>query len=293
MFVPWFQQRAPREYLNGASNKPPGRHQIQNAEGPVLDPCAKQIYFRRDPKVDPLRIESGPSWRACFWSLHFVRCAEALQAAMCAKCQAWSYSNTNSIRGRNLELFEALVANSSLLWCVTLMFVAWFQQRASREYLNGASNKPPGRHQIQNAEGPVLDPCAKQIYFRKDPKVDLLGSKVVPPGGPVFGPFILSDVLKLCKLLCAQNVKLEATFTQTASVAGILNCSRPWLPTRSCYDVWRWCLSPDSNNAPQESIWMGRQTSPQGGTRFRMLRAQFGPLRKANIFQKGPKSGPS
>ena len=71
-----------------ASNKPPGRHQIQNAEGPVLDPCAKQIYFRRDPKVDPLRIESGPSWRACFWPLHFVRCAEALQAAMRAKCQA-------------------------------------------------------------------------------------------------------------------------------------------------------------------------------------------------------------
>ena len=68
-------------------------------------------------------------------------------------------------------------------------------------------------------------------------KWTLLGSKVVPPGGPVFGPFILSDVLKLCKLLCAQNVKLEATFTQTASVAGILNCSRPWLPTRSCYDV--------------------------------------------------------
>ena len=55
-------------------------------------------------------------------------------------------------------------------------------------------------------------------------KWTLLGSKVVPPGRPVFGPFILSDVLKLCKLLCAQNVKLEATLTQTASVAGILNC---------------------------------------------------------------------
>ena len=52
-------------------------------------------------------------------------------------------------------------------------------------------------------------------------KWNLLGSKVVPPGGPVFGPVILSDVLKLCKLLCAQNVKLEATLT--ASVAGILN----------------------------------------------------------------------
>ena len=26
-----------------------------------------------------------------FGSLHFVRCAEVLQAAMCAECQAWSY----------------------------------------------------------------------------------------------------------------------------------------------------------------------------------------------------------
>ena len=56
---------------------------------------------------------------------------------------------------------------------------------------------------------------------------------------------------------------------------GGLPCSRPWLPTHSCYDVWRLCLWPDSNNAPQESIWMGRQTSAQRGTRFRMLKAQW------------------
>ena len=63
-------------------------HQIQNAEGPVLDPCAKQIHFRKDPKVDSLRIESGPSGGPVFWSVHFVGCAEALQAAVCAKCHA-------------------------------------------------------------------------------------------------------------------------------------------------------------------------------------------------------------
>ena len=44
-------------------------------------------------------------------------------------------------------------------------------------------------------------------------KWTLLGSKVVPPGGPVrfeVQAFILSDVLKVCKLLCAQdNVKLK------------------------------------------------------------------------------------
>ena len=42
-----------------------GGHAVTATPGPVLDPCAKQIYFRRDP-VDSLRIESGPSWRACF-----------------------------------------------------------------------------------------------------------------------------------------------------------------------------------------------------------------------------------
>ena len=98
-----------------------------------------------------------------------------------------------------------------------------------KRVLNGASNKPPGRHQIQNAEGPVLDPCASKCISEGTQKWTLLGSKVVPPGGPVFGPFILSDVLKLCKLLCAQNVKLEATLTQTASVAGILNWGGPYL----------------------------------------------------------------
>ena len=49
-------------------------------------------------------------------------------------------------------------------------------------------------------------------------KWTLLGSKVVPPGGPVFGPFILSDVLKLCKLLCAQNSK--QSYFNTNSIHG-------------------------------------------------------------------------
>ena len=60
-------------------------------------------------------------------------------------------------------------------------------------------------------------------------KWTLLESKVVPPGESVFGPFILSDVLKLCRLPCAQNFKLEAILTQTASAAGILNCGGPYL----------------------------------------------------------------
>ena len=70
---------------------------------------------------------------------------------------------------------------------------------------------------------------AQSKYIEGAQKWSLLGSKVVPPGRPVFGPFILSDVLKLCKLLCAQNFNLEATLTQTASAAGILNWGGPYL----------------------------------------------------------------
>ena len=33
------------------------------------------------------------------WSLHFVRCAEILQAAMCAECQAWLLTQTASAAG--------------------------------------------------------------------------------------------------------------------------------------------------------------------------------------------------
>ena len=115
MYAARFEQHDSREYLGGASNRPPGRHRIQNVEGPVLDPCAKQMYFKRGPKVDPLRIESGPSWRVCFWPLYFIRCAEALQAAMCEKIQAWSYFDTNSIRGGNLELGRPVFASLGFL----------------------------------------------------------------------------------------------------------------------------------------------------------------------------------
>ena len=81
----------------------------------------------------------------------------------------------------------------------------------------------------QNAEGPVLDPCAKQTYFRRDPKVDPLRIESGPSWRACFGPFILSDVLKLCKLLCAQNVKLEATCNTNSIMAGILNWGGPYL----------------------------------------------------------------
>ena len=105
--------------------------------------------------MDPLRIESGPSWRACFWSLHFVRCAEVLQAAMCAECgflalaSKLEATDTNSIRGRTLELFEALVADLVAMMCASFRifgscYVAQnVQQRTLREYLNWHVKQAP------------------------------------------------------------------------------------------------------------------------------------------------------
>ena len=60
-------------------------------------------------------------------------------------------------------------------------------------------------------------------------KWTLLGSKVVPPGGPVFGSLHCVRCAEALQALCAQAVKLEATLTQTASVAGILTWGGPCL----------------------------------------------------------------
>ena len=93
----------------------------------------------------------------------------------------------------------------------------------------GRQTSPQGGTRFRILRAQFWTLAQSKYISRRDPKVDPLGSKVVPPGGPVFGPFILSDLLKLCKLLCAQNVKLEATLTQTASVAEILNWGGPYL----------------------------------------------------------------
>ena len=42
------------------------RHRIQPAEGPVLDPRAKETCFKKGQKVDPLEIKSGSPWRVQF-----------------------------------------------------------------------------------------------------------------------------------------------------------------------------------------------------------------------------------
>ena len=135
---------------------------------------------------------------------------------------------------------------------------------------------------------------AQSKYISKGvQKWTLLGSKVVPPGGSVFGLFILSDFLKLCRLPCAQNVKLEATLTQTASAAGILNCSRPWLPPRGCYVMCDVDICNLIRTTRFKRVFEWASNRPQGGTGFRMSRAPvLDPCAKQMSFKRGPKVDP-
>ena len=91
--------------------------------------------------------------------------------------------------------------------------------------MRGASNRPQGGTGFRMLMAQFWTLAQSKYISKGVQKWTLLGLKVVPPGGSVFGLFILSDLLKLCRLPCAQNVKLEATLTQTASAAGILNCT--------------------------------------------------------------------
>ena len=85
-------------------------------------------------------------------------------------------------------------------------------------------------------------------------KWTLLGSKVVPPGRPVFGPFILSDVLKLCKLLCAQNFKLEATSHKQHRGGNLELFEAPGCHLAVAMSSVTLLYVADANNTIQESI---------------------------------------
>ena len=58
--VSTLEQRSWRKCMGGLETGPSRRHRIQPAEGPVLDPRAKETCFKKGQKVDPLEIKSGP-----------------------------------------------------------------------------------------------------------------------------------------------------------------------------------------------------------------------------------------
>ena len=91
------------------------------------------------------------------------------------------------VRGRGCQFVVAMMCDADVCGLIPTTRLKrafeWRRKQASR------------RHQIQNAEGPVLDLAQSKYILEETQKWTLLGSKVVPPGGPVFGPFILLDVL--------------------------------------------------------------------------------------------------
>ena len=92
------------------------RKKKKPAEGPFLDPPAEETCFKKGSESGPLEIKSGPSWRVQFWSL-FVPLIVANLLRRLFQVEVDLTSNSCSW---NLELFEALIANSMLV-CVTLM----------------------------------------------------------------------------------------------------------------------------------------------------------------------------
>ena len=63
--------------------------------------------------------------------------------------------------------------------------------------MGGLKAELPRRYRIQSVEGPVLDPRAKETCLKREVrKWTPLKSKVVPPGGSSFGPFIVANMLK-------------------------------------------------------------------------------------------------
>ena len=102
--------------MGGLKTGPSRRHRIQPAEGPFLDPRAKETCFKKGSESGPLEIKSGSPWRVQFWSLFGpFNVANLLRRLFQVEADL-----TSNSCGWNLELFEALIANS-MLACVTLM----------------------------------------------------------------------------------------------------------------------------------------------------------------------------
>ena len=80
-----------RRYLGVLKTRPPRRHRIQFVEGPVLDPRAKEMCFKKGSESGPLEIKSGPPWRVQFWPLH---CDKSIKTFI----PSWSWFHQQQLR---------------------------------------------------------------------------------------------------------------------------------------------------------------------------------------------------
>ena len=67
--------------MGGLKTGPSRRHRIQPAEGPFLDPRAKETCFKKGSESGPLEIKSGPPWRVPLQCGKSVEAASATAAA--------------------------------------------------------------------------------------------------------------------------------------------------------------------------------------------------------------------
>ena len=92
-----------------------------------MDPRAKETCFKKGSESGPLEIKSGPPWRVQFWSLFGpFNVANLLRRLFQVEADL-----TSNSCGWNLELFEALIANSMLGLCDVDVFLHW--NRAAEE----------------------------------------------------------------------------------------------------------------------------------------------------------------
>ena len=109
-------------------------------------------------------------------------------------------------------------------WCVSTL-----EQGSWRRCMGGLKTGPSRRHRIQPAEGPFLDPVQRKRVSKRGQKVARLKSKVVPPGGSSFGPFLAPSMWQIC---WGVYFKSKLIWPATAA-AGILNWGGPFL--RACF----------------------------------------------------------
>ena len=111
---------------------------------------------------------------------------------------------------------------------------------------------------------------------------------MAPPGGSVFCPFTCADVLKACRPMCA-----KVSFrVQPASAATNLELFEVLVPLHG-RSVWLWCMWLDWNKVISGKILVDLKRSPRKSPDSAWQGPIFRPLQKGNVFQKGPKSGPS
>ena len=110
--------------MGGLKTGPSRRHRIQPAEGPFLDPRAKETCFKKGSESGPLEIKSGPPWRVQFWSLfgpfnvaNLLRRLFQVEADLTSNSCGWNLAG-GPIFARLLFLTEVQKRAPSLSYCL-------------------------------------------------------------------------------------------------------------------------------------------------------------------------------